>query len=285
MHEIEELAGLWDFDDPVGSEERIRGFLAVDHSEIGVIEGKTQLARALGLQKKFADAEALLAEVEPEVKPRSRQEIRWLLERGRVFNSSGNPSESRPYFEKAWKTGLEIGEEALAVDAAHMVAIVAPSEEQIEWNEKALELARHSKDPKAQQWRSSLLNNLAWTYYDQTSFDQALALFEEAHELRVAQGKPVLERIARYCKGKCLRAMGRLDEAMAIQLSVIHDAGEVGTAGFPEEEVGECLLLLDRPEEARGFFGKALERFEGNGALDDEPDRLARVKELASVRP
>jgi tetratricopeptide (TPR) repeat protein len=282
LHEIDKLEALWDFNDAPASEERFRQFLTQGVSDQARLEGSTQLARALSLQRRIPEAHEILDEIKPEISPRTRQEIRWLLEKGRTLNSSGEPEQAKPLFVKAWQIGSEISEQALAVDAAHMVAIVAESEEQISWNEKALDVARVSSDPKAQKWRASLLNNLGWTYYDLKEFERALGMFQEARELRVQREQPIEERIARYCVAKCLRAMGRVDEALELQLSVIRDAGDGGTAGYPEEEVGECLLLKGETDRARESFKKAVSLFETNHELDQEPARLDRLRRLSA---
>jgi hypothetical protein len=56
-------------------------------------------------------------------------------------------------------------------------------------------------------------------------------------------------------------------------------AGE--SDGYIFEEIGECLLALNRAEEARPYFSKAYEILAGDAWLPErEPDRLARLKEL-----
>jgi len=50
--------------------------------------------------------------------------VRYLLERGRTFNSAGEKDRARPLFVQAWEIAGAAGLEGLAVDAAHMVPIV-----------------------------------------------------------------------------------------------------------------------------------------------------------------
>src|SRR6185437_2900228 len=125
----------------------------------------TQIARAQGLQRRFAEANATLDRAEDLIGgEQARPRVRLLLERGRIRNSSGQPIEARPYFEAAWDLARAQGEEMLAVDAAHMVAIVASdADEQRVWNARALELAEASDLPRALRWRASLANNIGWT--------------------------------------------------------------------------------------------------------------------------
>jgi hypothetical protein len=106
--------------------------------------------------------------------PRAR--VRWQLETGRVLNSSGDPEAARPYFEAAWNLARESGLDALAVDAAHMVAIVAPPDERRSWNEAGVRLAESSGDPEAVRWLGSLSNNMGWDAHDAGDFGECASL-------------------------------------------------------------------------------------------------------------
>ncbi len=274
-----DLDSRWDFDDPALSEIRFREFLAANQDPDLQAEGVTQLARSLGLQKKFWEAMEQLDSLEGrELSARSR--VRFLLERGRVLNSSGHQDRAEPFFVQAWDLARECGEDGLAVDAAHMVAIVKSDNGAVEWNEKALELSGSSADPKARKWRASLLNNLAWTYHYAGDDAKALPMFEEARQLREESGDVSQERIARYCIGRCLRTLGRVQEALDIQLNFIKDLDGKGM-GFGEEEAGECLLLLGREDEARPWFKAAHEKMTQTGAIEGEHARLERIRKLA----
>ena len=119
------LDGLWDFDDPSISEQRFRR--ALDEAAAGscvAYELTTQLARALGLQGRFDDAAALLdtvAAIGAALPPVVR--VRLALERGRVLHSAGDPAAAVGQFRDALALADGIGEDFLAVDAAHMLAI------------------------------------------------------------------------------------------------------------------------------------------------------------------
>ena len=134
-----------------------------------------------------------------------------------------------------------------------MLAIAAETgEETLAWNERALELAEASEDERAQRWRASLLNNLGWARHDGGDYEAALslferALFERALAERQKRGPNRETRIARWCVARCLRSLGRLEEALAQQRELLAEEEAFGeTAGFTWEEIGECLLALDR---------------------------------------
>lgn len=162
---------LWDYDHPDASERKFRELLpaAVDSGDLSYMaQLLTQIARAEGLQRKFEDAHKTLDRVEKALpKADDKTKVRYLLERGRVFNSSGKTEDARPLFLQALDLALQSKADSYAIDAAHMMAIVEPTEEQLPWNLKALALAEESQDEKARKWKGSLYNNIGWTYFDQ----------------------------------------------------------------------------------------------------------------------
>jgi tetratricopeptide (TPR) repeat protein len=160
-----------------------------------------------------------------------------------VLNSSGHPDEARRLFEAAFGGASDAGLEFLAVDALHMLAIVAPPAEQDGFNRRALELAEAAADPRARQWRGSLLNNMGWSAFDRGDLDAALALFDDALAAREEQGKQSEILVARWCIARCLRELGRVDEALAIQLEL---AAELTAAGKTDQYVDEELSILQQ---------------------------------------
>lgn len=167
------------------------------------------------------------------------------MERGRVPNSSGSPADARPLFEAAFHAATTAQLEHLAIDALHMEAIVALPAEQDRLNDAALALAALASDPRAREWRASLLNNMGWTAFDRGDHGAALALFEEALAARIEQGKPADVLIARWCIARTLRALGRLDEARAIQQALATEHASAGTTDpYVQEELTELAAAL-----------------------------------------
>jgi hypothetical protein len=239
------------------------------------------------LQGKFAEGHASLDQAQADVPALPAEpRVRLLLERGRLHNSAGEPEAARPLFMQAWETAREAGEDGFAVDAAHMLAIVAQGDEVLRWNRAALELAESSVDPRVRRWRASLHNNLGWTYHDRADFEAALAHFERAVGLRAEAGKMPELRIARWCVGRALRSLGRLREALAIQEALLAQAEAEGLLqdGYVSEEIGECLLALDQPQAARRHFARAHALLAEDSALvQREPQRIARLRSLAGA--
>ena len=228
---------LWDFEDPVASGERF--LAAAEHAdEPDRTVWLTQYARTLGLQEQYDAAHRVLDQLSTD----DAEAATYLdLERGRVLNSSGKGAEARPLFESAARTADGAGLDALHVDALHMIAIVAPPEEQHEINARALAVARASSDPRARDWDASLLNNMGMTHADAGDFEQALSSFEEALAARERIGDPARIRVARWMIAWSLRNLGRRDEAREMQQALKR---ELDAIGADDEYVDDELALL-----------------------------------------
>jgi len=289
MKTLPDFDQLWDYDNPAETEKKFRQLLPAAKSS-GIpsyhAELLTQIARTQSLQRQFEAAHQTLDEAEHLIEPGMRtSRIRYLLERGRTYNSSGKPDQARPLFQEAWKLGIETKEDFYAVDAAHMVAIVEKGDESLKWNHKALELAEISRDPRARDWRGSLYNNLGWTHHDLGEYEKALNLFQKAVIFRKEQGKPMLIRIARWCVARCLRSMKEIEQAYEIQKDLLAEAQDVGDDdGYIYEELAECLLLMGKPDQAQLHFAEAYHILSKDPWLaEQEPDRITRLKYLGKV--
>lgn len=281
----EELDALWDYQDAAASEAAFREVLAEQTDADNRAEVSTQIARTLGLQRKFDEAHATLDAVESTLADRSaRVRVRYLLERGRVLNSSGDADGSRPLFIQAWKAARGAGDDYYAVDAAHMLAIVEPTEKQLRWYHRAAELAEESDEPRARKWLGSLYNNAGWSYCDTNHFKDALGMFEKALAWRKDQGQARETRIAEWTVARCLRSLEHVEEALVIQRRLLEEwdaAGEPDAYVF--EEMGECLAALGREDEARPYFGQAFAILsEDTWFVTNEGERLARMERLGS---
>jgi len=285
--ELPSFDALWNFDDPAGTETRFRELLAKakESADPGyAAELQTQIARTQGLQQKFDEAHATLDRVDASLKPDMKTaKVRSLLERGRVFNSSGKAKESIPIFKEALRVAQESGLENYAIDAVHMLGIAEKGRESLNWNLEAIRLAEAAKDPKARRWLGPLYNNTGWTYFDMGQYAEALKLFERDIEFRRQSATNVEVGIARWSAAKMLRHLGRVDESLKLQMELLEDPDRKNndSEGYTREEIGECLLLLKRSGEAGPYFARAWELLHNDPWLSrDEPDRLARLKRL-----
>jgi len=284
---LPDFDSFWDYSRPDHTETRFREILIqVPEDEPAFLELLTQIARAQGLQQKFDKAHQTLDQVERRLgKIASRPKVRYLLERGRVFNSSGSPDEARPFFEQALDFATQISEDFYAVDAIHMLAIVAPPASSLDLNLRAIQKAESSGQEKARNWLGSLYNNTGWSYHSMGEFVSALEMFEKAEAFHLSKGRVSEILIAKWTVARCLRSLNRVEEALSKQMALKNECETAGeTDGYVFEEIGECLLTLDRGEEARLYFAKAYEELSKDlWLLKDEPERLARMKGLAQV--
>lgn len=278
---------LWNYDNPAETERQFRQLLP-DAESCGDIsylaQLLTQIARTQGLQRQF-DAAHQSLDIASKLLTDELQtaQVRYLLERGRVFNSSGNPDQARPLFLEAWELAQTAHEDAYAVDAAHMLAIVSASDEQMQWNLKAVALSESSSQPSARKWLGSLYNNIGWTYHDLGQYTEALAVFEKALRYREEQGEPSTIRIAKWCIARTLRSLGRTQEALDQQRALLAEHQAAGTSdGYVSEEIAECLLILGKAEEARPYFAEAYaELSKDDWLVANESARLERLKSLS----
>src|SRR5919109_2449820 len=137
---------LWDYSHPDKTEEKFReAILQIPEDDPVYLELLTQVARAQGLQRKFDIAHQTLDQVEKRLgNYASRAKVRYLLERGRVHNSSGRPDAARPFFEEAMELANQLSEDFYTVDAIHMLAIISPPDRSLDLNLQAIQLAESS---------------------------------------------------------------------------------------------------------------------------------------------
>ncbi len=206
------LAELWDFGDAEASVRRFGD--APSGGPVEAAELATQLARALGLAGRRDEAEAVLDGI-PDVAAVVR--VRVALERGRLRNSAGEPDAAVPWFEDALERAIAAGEDDLAVDAAHMLAIAEPTRA-AEWTQRGIRLIESSTDPRTRRWAIALHNNLGWAFHDAGDYAEALGEFERAAAAADEHGSTDQREIAQWTIGRCLRSLGRIAEAREIQL-------------------------------------------------------------------
>ncbi|HEX4323077.1 MAG TPA: hypothetical protein VHZ77_00440 [Gaiellaceae bacterium] len=264
------LRPLWDFDDLDTTEGRFRAQLALETSDSGRAEVLTQLARVEGLRGRFEECDALLDAAET----LGGAEAQVLLERGRRERSSGQAGEGLAQFEEAFERARSNGDDVIAVDAAHMLAIVGDSEA---WTARAVEIAAAADDPGVRYWLGPLYNNLGWSRYEAGTAG-ALEAFELALASRERDDQRPYEReVARYAVGKALRTVGRAGEAAAALEQCVAWAAEAGAEdGYFYEELAEDYAALGRDAEAQEQARRALELL-----TDDDSSRVRRLRELS----
>jgi tetratricopeptide (TPR) repeat protein len=280
-----DIDALWDYGDPAASEQRFRAALDTASAE-QQLELQTQIARTLSLRRRFDEAHAMLDAVRPRAATTPAVQVRYGLERGRTFNSAGQREPARSLFEQAFAQAQVARLDALAVDAAHMVAIThAGNPAALDWNRRGIDLARASSDPQARRLVPAMLNNSAWDLHDMGRPAEALVLFEQALAEWTARGSPSQVRVAVWSVARCLRSLGRHDEALARQQALLAEHLRAGSSdGYVNEEIAENLLALGRADEAQPQFATAARLLaQDEGLAQAEPQRLVRLRRLGGL--
>ena len=221
---LPDFNAMWDYDDPAATEARFTRLMPLARESGDAdyyVELLTQVARSQGLQRRFENAHATLDSAYAAIADeRSVAMVRYLLERGRVYSSSGQPQVSREYFFKAARLAEDIEADFYTVDAFHMLGIVDPPERQMDWNLRALDIAENSRDERARKWRGSLYNNIGWTYHELGEYDDALAMFEKSLNFREEMHDSAGVLIAKWTIGRTNRSLGKIEEALQMQLDL-----------------------------------------------------------------
>lgn len=228
----------------------------------------------------------MLDAVRPRAATTPAVQVRYGLERGRTFNSAGQREPARSLFEQAFAQAQAARLDALAVDAAHMVAIThAGNPAALDWNRRGIDLARASSDPQARRLVPAMLNNSAWDLHDMGRPAEALVLFEQALAEWTARGSPSQVRVAVWSVARCLRSLGRHDEALARQQALLAEHLRAGSSdGYVNEEIAENLLALGRADEAQPQFATAARLLaQDEGLAQAEPQRLVRLRRLGGL--
>jgi tetratricopeptide (TPR) repeat protein len=284
---LPEFDKLWNYDKPDQTEQKFRELIPVakeSKDKDYLLQLMTQIARTEGLQRKFDTAHRTLDGVQKELDSQTQvAEIRYYLERGRVFNSSKRGDQALPLFLKAYDLSTARHQDNLTVDSAHMVAIAETQDDKkMEWNLKAMSVAEKSKDQKARVWLGSLYNNMAWTYHDSGKFNDALDLFKKALAIREAKGEPSTVRVAKWSVARTYRSIKRYDEALKIQLALEEEFDKLPEKdGYVYEELGELYLVLSKSDLSKKYFGLAYDKLSKDEWFKaNEARRLQRIKEL-----
>jgi len=276
---------LWNYGKPAETEKKFREILPqaeTSHDSSYLAQLLTQIARAQSLQDKFDEAHTILDRVEKILTPDLKlARVRYLLERGRTFNSSNYQDKALPLFIEAFELGTSINEMEYAIDAVHMVAIAKKDpKEQIEWNLKGIELAVNNK--KSRAWLHALYNNIGESYLLTKEYQTAAFYFHKLGELQKENGGET-DIYTLKDEAKAIRLSGNPKEALVILEPVYQKMiSEKQDNGWIREELAESYYALGKQAEAKPHFVKAYELL----SLDDyaikyEKDKLIHLKKMA----
>ncbi len=248
-----DISRLWDFSNPALSEQNFRQALEQSTGDDALLL-QTQIARTYGLRKDFEKAQELLTNLADSVPTASPEvQVRYFLELGRTYASATHPPEAQTLKNKVKATehnlrAFEIAKAAhldnLAVDALHMMAFVDTAPQaQLDWDLKALAYMEASSQDEAKKWEASLRNNVGYALHLLRRYDEALQQFRLSLAAHKRAGKRTNVRIAYWMIAWTLRAQGKLEDALEIQLRLEQ---EWEADGQPDPYVFEELEQLYR---------------------------------------
>lgn len=285
------IKSLWDYNDPAGTEKKFQELLPKvkqTGSKVYLGELVTQIARTHSLRGQFEEAKKVLNELNSwNLETYPTVLVRYYLENGRIYSSSGEKEPAAVEFQKAWSLATAEGLDYHAVDAAHMMVIASKElEDQIGWTEKAITLAEQSEDKDANNWLGALYNNVGWSYFDSKQYEKALEQFQKGLDWRVknttnAQGI----FIAKWCIARTHRALGNGEKALEIQLLLEQEMkGTDNPDGYVYEELAELYWEKDQKDKAKSYYKLAYEQLsKDNWLVKNEPDRINKLKEKAGI--
>ncbi len=273
---MQDFDAYWNYSDSKATEEKFREILSSAQDINYIAELKTQIARTLGLQRKFEDGHLLLSEIENDLIQNNPQiATRYYLEKGRLYNSNNEKADAIKMFEKATDIANKNELDFYHLDALHMLGIATTDEVSLAWNEKAIDTAEKAKEERAKNWLGSLYNNTGWTYFDMKNYEKATALFHKCLFWNIDKQRDANARIAKYSIAKCKRMMQKNDEA----LFILHEIEGVGDDGYIYEELAENYLVKNELEKSKTYFQKTYELLHTDIWLQaNEKERIDRWK-------
>lgn len=279
----EVLLAQWQWSDLEESAARFGAMRACySDSPAKCVLATTQLARARGMAGDFDAAHALLDEAQALGVEEPLCRVRILLERGRVLRSAGDAQAAIVPFEEALTLAEDARLEYVTGDALHMLAMTAEGDAADSWMLRGIEACEAAESERAKHWLGPLLHNAWYARLQKDRFEEALGFAERARAHRAARDDDGGERIARWTVFHTHRRMGEVELACAGFETLLADYGEAGDpSGYTDEELGECLFALGRPEDAAPHFRTAFECLSADRSVTDaDPERIARLERL-----
>jgi tetratricopeptide (TPR) repeat protein len=278
---------LWNYSDPASTRQTFQEILEsgrFDEDPDKSAELNTQIARTYSLSADFKNAHLILDEVQQSIsKETPRAKVRYLLERGRTYNSAGEKERASSLFKDAYKAAKEFKFDYFAIDAVHMLAIVSQSlEEKLKWTDVGIALAKESEDSGTKKWIGVFYNNKGWDYFAAKEYNKSLEAFKDCEDFHVEYENKNQLSIARWSQAKALRFLGKNKESLEIQLDLLEEGGGKDSSGYTYEELGELYLAQKDQTKSQFYFAKAFHLLSQDVWLQmNEKPRLERLKKLS----
>lgn len=255
-----------------------------------LVEALAQVARSHLIQGKKEQGRPWLEKA----KARASKEMpmgwsRYLGVRGRFEWKDDKLEEATATFKEMYQYCLDYNLHSRAVDAAHMVAITAPHEEQVVWGKKGIEAAEAGN---LEGWLGPLWNNLGWTWEEMGRYRESLDALKKARGYHWKLGTEKNKLVADWSVGHAYRQLGQLDEASHWLRPVLAwaerryvtdpnpDAAE--WVGHSHRELGELAIARGELEEGLNHLRKAEEKLGEAEMQEWDPEDFQRLRDQIS---
>lgn len=176
-----------------------------------------------------------------------------------------------------------------AVDAAHMIAITAPQNEQITWAKRGIEAAQKGN---MTNWLGPLYNNLGWSYDEMGKHKQALDALQNARKYHYQNKNELPKLIADYSIAVQYRKLSNINKALKWLTPAQEWADKLYNqnptqdhaewVGHTHSELAEIALLQNNINQAKKQFAIALEKLKEAKMPDWDPDAFNELKQKQS---
>ncbi|MCC6575685.1 MAG: hypothetical protein IT462_18035 [Planctomycetes bacterium] len=224
-------------------------------------EALAQVARAYLILDKKEEGEKWLEKArKAATKDEPKGWSRYLGVRGRFEWKSDKLDVAKKTFTEMYDFCNEQKLYDRAVDAAHMVALVATTDEKVEWAKKGIAAAEKGK---FDGWLGPLWNNLGWTYKEQKKYPEMLDALLKAREYHYKGSNELSKLIADNAVAQAYRLNGKLKQARDLLTTTLATANKRYAADSKNAEnaewVGWCEVEMGDLLAAEGDKKAALE--------------------------
>jgi len=243
-------------------------------------EALAQVARCFATRGRKDEGRPWLAQAAALADPAApRGWSRYIGVRGRFEWQDGDLAAARATFETMYDYCRRHGLADRAIDAAHMVALVAESPaDQIAWGRKGIAEAEAAG---ITTWLGPLWNNLGATFEQIKDYAGALDAYQHARMYHHQHGTDRQQRIADWAVGHAHRLVGDSDEAarwLAPLLLHFESAADTEFTGLTHRELGELDLARGDRVAAREHFTGALSLLKEVGMPDWDATGYAEIE-------
>ena len=215
----------------------------------------------------------------------------WMVE-GEFERVSRRPRRALAHYRTAFEYSRQHQLLGVAVASAHLAGVVTRGSERLAWAERALDVARQSKNPL---WQAHLETKVGRLELEEGRSGRAEEYFASALNHFQLAGDVDSAQKARWARSHALRLEGRASEARAELAPVLlwsrnryaslHSRDDVEWFGRVQEEYGELEISAGRIEAGLRHLEHAQRRYEESDLAERSPREMERIEErIAELR-